>query len=76
MKYNVLKLTRSFPEISCYLPRLLQVVEPFVIKMEQVNLGYSMKNIPLPSKKVYRQMMINSNAFEPNGATLNKRSEL
>ena len=35
----VLKLTRSFPEISCYLPRLLQVVEPFVIKMEQVNLG-------------------------------------
>ena len=28
--------------------------------MEQVNLGYSMKNIPMPSKKVYLQMLINS----------------
>ena len=28
--------------------------------MEQVNFGYSLKNIPIPEQKVYLQMLINS----------------
>ena len=30
------------------------------LNMEQVNFGYSLKNIPIPEEKVYLQMLINS----------------
>ena len=30
------------------------------MNMEQVNLGYSMKNIPVPSENTYLHMMVNS----------------
>ena len=40
--------------------QLLVTVQHSLLKMEQVNLGYSMKNIPMPSRNTYLQMFINS----------------
>ena len=56
-----LKLFPEFTHIPVKQPQLqVQPVEPLVWSMEQINLGYSLKDIPLPDDKTQIQILIQS----------------
>ena len=61
-KYLLYILSTLPVEITpCFPTRLLPKHSEFsLINMEQVNLGYSMKNIHVPSENTYLYMMVNS----------------